>query len=47
MDFGISRTADSGSQQIQGCQKYADETLVFFISTQSDTALMISVITCR
>lgn len=32
MDFSISSTADSGSQQMQRCQKHANEILVFFFN---------------
>lgn len=32
MDSRISSTADSGSQQMQRCQKHANEILVFFFS---------------
>ena len=46
MDFSVSSTADSISQQTQRCQKYADEILVFFfISIQLCTTLMISILT--
>lgn len=32
MDFSSSSTADSGSQQMQRCQKHTNEILVFFFS---------------
>lgn len=32
MGFSISRTADSGFQQMQRCQKHANGILVFFFS---------------